>query len=301
MTKVIVFGGAGFLGSHVADLLSNNNFDVTIFDIQPSLYLQANQKMIVGSILDIDLVIDSIREKDIVYHFAGVADIEYARKNPIETVNSNILGTINILEGCRKFKIRRFIFASTIYVYSDHGSFYRSSKQACELLIENYFKEFNLNYTILRFGSLYGSRANKFNFIRSSLLQALIYGKIIREGDGEEIRDFINIIDASATAVKVLEDKYMNTNVMVTGTQTIKVKDLLIMIKEILNDEITIEYKPSKINRHYKITPYTFKPNVAIKIIPENHHDLGQGILACLYDIYQDLINDGKEPNFFKK
>ena len=73
---------------------------------------------------------------------------------------------------------------------------YRSSKQSCELPLENYQKEFNLNFTILRYGSLYGSRANDFNFIRNSIRQALLEGIIVRNGNGEEIRDYINIVDA---------------------------------------------------------------------------------------------------------
>ena len=127
------------------------------------------QKMLMGDILDTQQVNKAIKGSQYVYHFAGLADIKEAREKPIETVKSNILGTTYILEACREYNVDRIIFASTIYVYSDLGSFYRSSKQSCELLIENYSDEFELNHTILRYGSLYGRRANDFNFIRNAI------------------------------------------------------------------------------------------------------------------------------------
>ena len=75
MAKVVVFGGAGFLGSHVCDVLSDRGHEVTIFDIVKSEYLREEQKMIVNDILDDQAVIDAIKGADYVYHFAAIADI----------------------------------------------------------------------------------------------------------------------------------------------------------------------------------------------------------------------------------
>jgi|TARA_B110001450_G_scaffold250448_1_gene269124 UDP-glucose 4-epimerase len=300
MGKIIVFGGSGFLGSHVADELTKKGHDVTIFDIIKSKYLNSNQKMIIGDILNQKSVKEAIDGADYVYHFAAIADIFEARENPIDTANFNIIGTMYILDACREFKVKRFIYSSTVYVYSDHGSFYRSSKQSCELFIENYQREYNLNFTILRYGSLYGSRANHFNFIKKTIEQALIEKKIKRKGDGNEVRDYINVIDAANASVDVLDNEYLNKYVMITGPQTMKVKEILEMIKEILNDDIEIEYLKDLIEGHYQITPYSFKPKVALKLIPKNYHDLGQGILDLIYEIYQDLIKDGKTIKYNK-
>ena len=160
--KAVVFGGSGFLGSHVADALTDEGFQVTIFDRQQSPYLQKQQNMVLGDIMDLSDILKVMRNVDVVYHFAGIADINEANEKPLEAVKQNILGTSNILEACKQAKVSRFIFASTVYVYSEHGGFYRSTKQACELLIENYSKLHDLDFTILRFGSLYGKRANEF-------------------------------------------------------------------------------------------------------------------------------------------
>tara|TARA_B100001175_G_C19487810_1_gene630866 strand:- start:474 stop:1391 length:918 start_codon:yes stop_codon:yes gene_type:complete len=300
--KVIVFGGSGFLGSHVSDELTKNDYDVFIFDIKKSPYFQTNQTMIIGNILDKDLVRETIKGAFAVFHFAAIADIEETRNKPLETVNYNVIGTINILEACREFNVERFVYASTIYVYSDHGSFYRSSKQSCELFIENYQKEFNLNFTILRYGSLYGTRANDFNFIRNSIRQALLEGVITRNGDGKEVRDYINIVDAAKASVNALDQEYKNSYLMITGSQKMKVREVLLMIREILDDQVQINYVNKSFEGHYKITPYSFKPKVAIKITPKDYHDLGQGILDSIYEIYQELVNEGLNPQkIFRK
>jgi UDP-glucose 4-epimerase len=109
---------------------------VVIFDRIESPDLQKSQKMVVGDMLDQQKVRETIKGADCVYHFAGITDIKIAKNNPIDTVKYNVLGTVYILDACREFKIKRIIHASIIYVYSKHGSFYRSSKQSCELFIE---------------------------------------------------------------------------------------------------------------------------------------------------------------------
>ena len=301
MEKVLVIGGGGFLGSHVSDELSNRGYEVFIFDIKPSIYLSGNQKMIVGNIIDREAVNEAIKQVDIVYHFAAIADISEAKLDPYKTASFNIIGTINILEACRAYSIKRFVFSSSIYVYSQHGSFYRSSKQACELFIENYKEEYQIDFTILRYGSLYGNRANNFNFIHNSIKQALLEGKISRSGNGEEVRDYINILDAAKASVNALDEKYKNSFLMISGNQTMRVNQLLSMIKEIMNNEIDIDYKKGSLEDHYKITPFSFKPKVALKMSIENPHEIGQRILDTIYNIYQDLIDSGECPNYLMK
>lgn len=285
MKNSIVFGGSGFLGSHLADYLTNIGHNVTIFDLKKSQYLQHNQKMIVGDIMNVNDVENAVKGMDYVYHFAAIADIGQAKENVSESANFNIMGTINVLNACVKFKIERFIFSSTIYVYSDHGSFYRVSKQASELYIENYSKEYDLDYTILRYGSLYGTRANSFNFINSAIIQALSEGKIIRKGDGQETRDYINVKDAAKLTVEILDQRYKNQHVMITGSQSLKVVNMLEMIKEMMGNKVELIFNNETMAGHYKLTPYSFKPKVALKITPKDFHDIGQGILECIYEI----------------
>lgn len=284
--KAIVFGGTGFLGSHVADILTNDGFEVTIYDLKPSPYLKNGQKIVIGDILDSERIQEVIKGSDIVYNFAGIADIEEAAADPVKTIHTNVLGNTGILEACRLNAVKRYLFASTLYVYSNLGSFYRASKQSCELIIEAYAERFGLNYTILRYGSLYGPRANSSNWIHVVLKQALTEKKITRYGDGQELREYIHVLDAARLSVKVLSD-YENQYVIITGQQSIRIGDLMTMIKEMFSNKIELEFQPGSNSSHYEITPYTFKPNLAVRILDSRYVDLGQGLLDILHDLQE--------------
>ncbi|NQV00065.1 MAG: NAD(P)-dependent oxidoreductase [Parcubacteria group bacterium] len=287
--KVIIFGGSGFLGSHVADVLDETGHDVTIYDIVQSPYLKKSQKMVVGDILDKKKVEEAVAGSDIVYNFAGISDIEDASLDPLKTVNINILGNIIVLEACRKAKIKRFVYASSLYVYSKAGSFYRSTKQSSELFIENYNEVFGLPYTILRYGSLYGPRADDNNFIHKILKQAIKEEKIVRYGDGEEIREYIHVLDAAKGSVEVLSKEFKNQYVIITGNQQMKVKEFLLMIREMFDNKIKIEYKSTSSKDHYEITPYSFAPKIAKRIVSGTYLDLGQGVLHLIQSLYKDI------------
>lgn len=286
--KVVVFGGAGFLGSHVADVLTASGYEAIVYDIKKSEYLRPKQKMVIGDILDEDKVNKTIKGSDIVYNFAGITDIDKAHYNPLATINFNILGNTVILEGCRKFKVKRFIYPSSLYVYSNAGSFYRSSKQACELIIEDYHKQYNLEFTILRYGTLYGPRSDEKNWLYSALKQAIFDKNIVRKGDGEEIREYIHVCDAAKLSVMVLDEQYKNQYLIITGNQQIRIKDLMRMIKEILCNKINLEFIESDEEQHYEITPYNFNPKLAKKIFANEYIDLGQGILNLINEIYSN-------------
>ena len=286
--QAIVFGGSGFLGSHVADALSDDGHKVTVFDQKPSPYLRANQTMILGDILDTEIVWKAIKGQDIIYHFAGMADLDQSADKPLETVSQNIMGTVHLLDAAVEFKVERFIFASTIYVYSSLGGFYRCSKQSTELFIEEYNNRFELDFTVLRYGSLYGTRANQGNAIRSFLFQGLNKEKIVYPGTGDEVREYINVKDAARLSVDILAPKYKNQHLVVTGHHSMKSKDMLEMIREMLNHEISIEFSKSSNDYHYLLTPYSFTPKIGSKLVSNLYIDMGQGLLDCLQEIYQD-------------
>lgn len=143
--KAVVVGGSGFLGSHIADALTESGWQVTIFDRQPSDYLMAEQKFIEGNILDQKAVESAFLGQDVVYNFAGQADIRDALEQPVSALEQNIIGCARQLEAERVASIKRFIFASSVYVYSQSGGIYRVSKQACELLVEEYHRIYGLS------------------------------------------------------------------------------------------------------------------------------------------------------------
>jgi UDP-glucose 4-epimerase len=296
--NIIVFGGSGFLGSHVADVLTATGHTVTIFDWRQSDFLKPTQRMVVGDILDEAMVKEAMRGQEVVYNFAGLADIDETRWKPIETVKYNVLGNTILLEAARQERVKRFVYASTVYVYSNSGSFYRCSKCACELYIETYQSQYGLDYTILRYGTLYGTRANQRNSIYRFLVQAMTAGKISYPGDGNEVREYINVLDAAQASAEILTDEFKNQQVIFTGHYPMKVSDLLTMIKEMLKKDIVIEYiKPRSSDPmdHYTFTPYTFIPKLGRKYVKHYYVDMGQGLLLCMQEIFEEYLEKNSE------
>ena len=289
--KAIVFGGSGFIGSHVADSLTEAGYEVAIFDLKPSPYLLPAQNMIIGDALDEEAVFDAVRGCDYVYSFAGIADLDDANTKPLETIRQNIMGTTILLEASRQNKVKRFIYASTIYVYSDKGGFYRCSKQAAELYIEEYQRKFGLDYTILRYGTVYGPRADSRNSIYRYLKQAIEEGKIECAGTGDEIREYVHARDVAHLSMSILSQEYRNQYVIISGHHSMCFKDMLYMVREILGNRVEIEFTGAKDEAHYSITPYSFVPKIGQKLVSNYYVDMGQGLLECISEIYTQRSN----------
>jgi UDP-glucose 4-epimerase len=290
--KTIVFGGSGLIGSHVADRLTEAGYDVTIFDLKPSPYLLPGQEIIIGDILDKKAVFDAVKGCDYIYNFAGMADLDAATTEPLRTIEQNIVGTAILLEATLRSRAKRFIQASTIYVYSDTGGFYRCSKQAAELYVEEYNRKFGLEYTILRYGTVYGPRADSRNSIYRYLKQALDEGRIDCGGTGDETREYIHVRDAAQLSVDILADKYRNKQVIITGHHPMRLRDMLYTIREILSNRIEINFEASKSDTpHYNITPYSFVPKIGRKLVTHEYVDMGQGLLECISEIYDQDMN----------
>jgi len=290
--KIVVFGGAGFLGSHVCDKLSDAGYNVVIYDIADSPYLRPDQTMIKGNILDAETVCKAVEGAFAAFNFAGIADIGEANGRPVDTVKYNILGNAHILEACRKAAVKRYVFASSVYVYSDAGGFYRCSKQACETYIENYRATYGLEYTILRYGSLYGPRADRRNGVYRFVKEAMESGKISYYGSPDALRDYIHVEDAAACSVEILKPAYADQHIVLTGHQQVRIGNMFRMIAEILKRDLSYDFHKNPNNDHYEITPYSFNPRMGRKMAPALQVDLGQGVLRVIEDIHKELNPD---------
>lgn len=283
--RVLVIGGAGFLGGHVADALSATGREVRILDINDSPYKSENQKIIIGDIDDEEILAEAMERCSVVYNFAAIADLEEAAIKPIETVNINILGNIKILEACRLNNIKRYMFASTVYVHSREGGFYRCSKHAAEQYIEEYRRIYGLDFTILRYGSLYGPRSDHHNGLWRIVKRALETGKVSYEGSSETMREYIHVEDAARASVAALEDEFCNQHIVLTGQEPMRVLDLLKMLAEILDMTQQVEFIEVEKPGHYIRTPYAYQPKLGRKYILPMHVDLGQGLLQLIGEI----------------
>ncbi len=287
--SIIVFGGTGFIGSHVADHLSDLGHNVCIFDKDLSPWLRKDQEMIIGDLLDIDKVNECVKGSDIVYNFAALADLNEALHQPLKTVQINILGNTHVLEACRIHKVKRFIYASTVYVNSREGGFYRCSKQASEQLVQEYQRAYNMDYTILRYGSIYGPRSDEHNGLYRIVEKALKSNIVSYEGDPGAMREYVHVEDAARASVLALDGSFRNQSVVLTGQESMKVYDMLHMLAEIIGIKDGVEFVESTIMGHYIRTPYAYQPQLARKYSPPLHIDLGQGLLQLIENVRQDI------------
>lgn len=289
MKRVCVIGGAGFLGSHVADQLSDSGYRVVVFDREHSPWLRCDQEMVVGDIQDADRVNGAVEGCDYVYNFAALADLNQALEKPVETVRTNVLGNVHVLEACRKQGVERVMYASTVYVYSRQGGFYRCSKQASEHYVEEYQQTFGLDYTVLRYGSLYGPRADASNGLYRIVKKALETGVVSYRGSPEAMREYIHVEDAARASVAALGDEFRNQHVVLTGQEPMRVYDMLKMLAEILGRPDAVEFQENEYEGHYVRTPYAYQPRLGKKYVPSMHVDLGQGLLQLIDEVRNNV------------
>ena len=218
--KVIVTGGAGFIGSYLAsNLINKYNYDVTVIDDLSKgdkKNVHPDAKLIIGKCEDPNTYKSINKSKfDIIFHFAGQSSGEKSFENPFNDLNSNTASTLQLLTFCVKSGCRRFVFASTMSVYGDQKmpfkesfitkplSFYGVGKVASELYCSIY-RKFGLKISILRLFNVYGPGQDLSDFkqgmISIYLGQALLNNEIIIKGSSERFRDFIfidDVIDAT--------------------------------------------------------------------------------------------------------
>ena len=277
--KILITGGYGFVGSEVCKLLlKKKNVRLTVLDIKKPDFNHSKLKFIKGNIKNKKLIKKLLKSQDVVYHFAGIADIEEASENPLKTIENNILPTVNIINECTNYKIKRFIFASTVYVYSSQGSFYKCSKKSCELYLQEFSNKNNLNFSILRYGTIYGPSTNLKNNINRITSQAIKKNIVVYEGKKNTKRRIIHAKDAARAAVEVLKNKYINKAIIITGKKNYLMRNIMHKIKNKLNIKKEIIFKNKNIYGHYINNPYSEKKIPSVTLIPKEQISIDRGI-----------------------
>tara|TARA_Y100000590_G_scaffold175838_2_gene200942 strand:- start:15312 stop:16172 length:861 start_codon:yes stop_codon:yes gene_type:complete len=283
--RIVVLGGGGFIGSHVADALNKKGHKVTIFDKKKSKWIKDGQKMVIGNILNYQALEKVIKKNQIVYNFAALADLDLAMEEPIITAKTNILGTVQALNLSRKYKIKRFIQASSLYVGTDQGGFYSCSKRAADDYVKEFNKNYHQNYTILRYGSVYGSRSDKSNGIRKILDKAIFQKKLFYNGNKKAKRKYINVLDAAEASVEILKSKYKNKSIILTGKKLRKVSEVLKFISKKLKINKKIIFKNDKNSKHYAIQPNPYKVLKAQEFKFKKAINLEEGVLSLIREL----------------
>jgi UDP-glucose 4-epimerase len=284
--KTFVTGGSGFLGSFIADALVAAGHEVTIFDSRPSTSLGPGQSFVLGDILDAQALEHAAHGVDAFFHLAAASDLNVVGHQAIETAQVNVVGTANALQAAHATGAKRFLLASTVYVYSRAGGFYRCSKQACEAYVEEFERQSGLAYTILRYGSLYGPRTDDSNGVHRLLRQAFEDGRVVHAGSPDDVREYIHVEDAARLSVDALAAEFANQHLTLTGSHPTRLRDLFTMFSEILGRDIEVEYgHPGE--SHYSVTPYAFTPRLGRKLTSTCHVDMGQGLLQILDELHR--------------
>jgi UDP-glucose 4-epimerase len=235
--------------------------------------------------MDSKRVLEAVTGSEAVYNFAALADLNVALGRPLDTVRINVLGNVEVLEACRLSGVKRFLYASTVYVYSREGGFYRCSKQAAEHYVEEYQRVYGLDYTILRYGSLYGPRADQSNGLFRIVRSALETGVVRYQGSRDALREYIHVEDAARASVAALGKDFCNQSVVLTGMEQMRVQDLMKMLAEILGITNEVEFIDDAQAGHYARTPYAYQPKLGRKYVPPLHVDLGQGLLQLIDEV----------------
>ena len=259
MKKIIVLGGSGFIGSCLSDQLAKTGrYKVIIIDLVKKKKLIKNQIFFKVNLLQNYQSI--FKDVDYVFNFAALADLDEAKNKPLKTAEVNVLGTVNALLFSKKNLIKKFIHASSIYATSEQGGFYGVSKRAAEDYVEKFYKKYKLNFTILRFGSIYGNGGDASNGVNKIIDFAIKKKQLKYKGSKNAARRYIHVEDACKVCVEVMKKKYDNKYLTITGKKRIKVTKLmsaLSIIIKIHNKKIIYENLAQ--DGHYVTKPKKFK------------------------------------------
>lgn len=271
--RIVVTGGCGFIGSHIVDQLIANNHEVAVIDNLSTGYIEyLNPK---ARLYNIDILSDDIKEvfggfkPTVVYHQAAQIDIQKSTNNPCFDAETNIKGTINVLECCRTYGVRKIIYASSAAVYGNPKylpvdeshpvepiSFYGISKHTPEHYIKSYADLYGIKYSILRYANAYGVRQlpKGEGGVISIFISKMLNGESPTVyGDGEQTRDFIYVKDIASANVSVLsngDNKIYN----VSTRTSISINSLVNILKDILSTNLEVYYgspRPSDIIHSY--------------------------------------------------
>jgi len=252
--RVLVTGGAGFIGSHVVDKLRDHGHVPVIYDLRPSPWPEhADVDTVIGQVTDAAALAAALEGCDAVAHLAAVADVNDVHAEPHDAEQVNARGTAAVLEGARLAGIDRVVYASTIWVYSDTeettvsettllpppAHLYTATKLAGELYCKSYQELYGINYTILRFGIPYGPRAREAAVIPAFVNKAFAGEPLTLSGDGLQSRRFVYVEDLAEGVVAGLGQIAENRVYNLSSDEDVTIRQIAELVQEIVgNTEI---------------------------------------------------------------
>ena len=264
MTKILITGATGFIGSHLTEMCVEKGYDVVAFDrYNPNYNLGWLEKskfrddinFVFGDIRDQDSVLKTMRNCKIVFHLAALIGIPYSYLSPLAYLKTNVEGTYNVLESSKSLDVEQTIVTSTSEVYGSAKyipidekhpltaqSPYSASKISADQLALSYWNSYQMPIKIVRPFNIYGPRQSSRAVVPSIIIQALSSKKEIKLGNVKPSRDFTYVTDTCSAFLDIYKSDSLFGEVSNIGMNSeISIGDLVVMISNLLDKDITIE------------------------------------------------------------
>lgn len=262
MKKILITGGAGFIGSHIIEVLQKENCEITVLDnLHTGLKENVPERV---RLIELDIrdkgVIDIFEQYqfDVVLHLAGQTMVNVSVDDPFYDADVNIMGTVNILESCRKTGVKRIIFSSTAATYGNIEevpireefsvnplSFYGLSKLTVEKYLKLYHDLYGLEYVILRYANVYGERqgdGGEGGVISIFTKKIAKDESFVIHGDGKQTRDFVYAGDVARANWYAANTKYCNTIYNVSTNSETSIRELVDLLESASGKTIDRQY-----------------------------------------------------------
>ncbi|MFM7661118.1 MAG: NAD-dependent epimerase/dehydratase family protein [Bacteroidota bacterium] len=259
--KILITGGAGFIGSNLAKRLVAEGHTVVILDnlLRGNKLDKETFNQIVfiqGDVRDESLVIDAAKGCDLVFHFAAVLGVDIVADNPVETMDVEVIGTRNVVNACEINNVKYLMYASTSGIYShsaivknalteeilvDPRTSYAMAKRYNEIYLASHFEEKGLNVLSLRFFNIYGSNQDNRMVVPLFFEQATTGQPLTVYGNGKQTRDFTYIDDTVESCVRLMKIRGCHI-VNIANEQEWSILDLAQSIKKITNSDSRIVF-----------------------------------------------------------
>lgn len=268
--RVLITGGAGFIGSHLVDALLDQQCEVTVLDnfsTGKKKYLkpQANLHIIEGDVCDAALVSQVAMGKDVIVHLAAISSVQKSIESPQMTHEVNVGGTLNVLEAARLQKVKRVLFTSSAAVYGDTPTLpanenttlhpltpYAIDKLSSESYLDFYHRQYGIETASFRLFNIFGERqdpTSPYSGVISIFTNRILEDKpLVIYGDGKQTRDFIYVKDAVSVLVQAVVKKNICTDIInVANGNSISLNELIDIMRVIFKKEIKIMRECSRL------------------------------------------------------
>ena len=249
MSRVLVTGGAGFIGSHVVDKLIAAGHEPRILDVRPSPH-HPDVDTVIGDMCVLEDMLRAADGCDAIAHLAAAADVGEVQQDPVWAEQLNARGTVNVLEAARQHEIGRVVYASTIWVYSDveaehvdegtllapPAHLYTATKLAGELYCRSYRELYRVESTILRFGIPYGPRARPAAVIPIFVRKALAGEPLTLAGGGLQTRRLVYVEDIAEGVVAGLAPQAADRTYNLVGDEEVTIREIAERVRDEVGD-----------------------------------------------------------------